>query len=86
MEYVIRLRDKRVHDAVLVFLRSLGIRVSDMDNATDEPRKAVSEQAALTADEDARTLGLAAFDAGFDADEPDISNWVVKEPNPKYGK
>jgi len=82
MEYVIRVQDKRVYEAVLVFLRTLGF------SATEAPAEVpkTSEGKESLAVEDAHTLGLSAFEAGYDADEADISSWVVREPNPKYGK
>lgn len=82
MEYVIKVRDKRVYEAVLVFLRTLGLSAT---GASAEMPK-TSEGKDVLAVEDAHNLGLAAFEAGFDADEADISGWVVREPNPKYGK
>jgi hypothetical protein len=91
MEYVIKLRDKRVYDAVVLFLRSLGLHTSEGYVQDAKTSKGASESKGLLTEEDAKdldaqSLGLAAFDAGFDADEEDISSWVVKEPNPTYGR
>ncbi len=86
MEYVIKVRDKRVYEAILVFLRTLGFNASEVHAETAKSIRETSRSAALLAEDDANTLGLAAFDAGFGPDEEDISSWVVKEPNPKYGK
>jgi len=83
MEYVIKLRDKRIYDAVLGFIRTLGLNASEVHTQSS---KGSSQSAVAQMHDDAHTLGLAAFDAGFDADEADISDWTVREPNPKYGK
>jgi hypothetical protein len=86
MEYVIRLRDKRVHDAVMTFLRTLGFTSSEVHTETVFTGKQILQDAAAVSDDDAGTFGLAAFGAGFDEDEPDISDRVVREPNPRYGQ
>lgn len=86
MEYVIKLRDKRVYEAVLVFLRTLGLNASEAHPEAAKTAKGNALSTGVHAEDDAHTLGLAAFDVGFDADEADISNWVVREPNPKYGR
>lgn len=86
MEYVIKLQDKRIYDAVLGFLRTLGLSASEVHTEAPQTIKGVSQSSVILTQDDAHTLGLAAFDAGFDADETDISDWTVREPNPKYGK
>lgn len=54
MEYVIKLQDKRVYEAVLIFLRSLGLNASEAQTEVPKAAKGAARFKGILTEEDAK--------------------------------
>ena len=72
MEYIIKIKDKKVYEALLVFLKSLKIPVEA------KPYNKYSEK------EEWESFSKENLARAYSDDEPDYTENMVKEPNPLY--
>ena len=72
MEYIIKIKDKKMYEALLMFLKSLKIPVET------KPYKKDSEK------EEWESFSKENLARAYSDDEPDYTENMVKEPNPLY--